>query len=73
MALTSPIRLASEGPAKVASPVAKLDKPKIGPLIESGTPYWNPIHAVIKGTTKPAPKAIKPLAKTYLTKGSRDW
>src|SRR5512143_326218 len=72
IALTNPILLASVGPANVAIPVAKLDTPKIGPLTVSEMPYCSPSQAAINGTTKPAPKAIKPLDRMYLTNGSLD-
>ena len=68
MDLTTPILLASAGTASVVNPKRRLDIPRIGPLIVSGTPYLKSSHRVIRGTNKPAPKAIIELVKTYLNK-----
>ena len=68
MALTTPNLFASQGAASVDTPTTMLETPSIGPLNESGMPYWAFIQAVIKGTTMPAPKAIIAPVKTYFAK-----
>ena len=66
IAFTKPNLLAIGGPARVATAMTMLTTPRIGPLTVSGIPYWSLNHAVIKGTTMPAPTAIIALLKTYL-------
>ena len=49
--------MARKGDISVASPINKLDIAKIGALTMSEIPYFKLNHNVIRGTTKPAPKA----------------
>lgn len=65
MAFTKPNFLAKGGEASVATPMTMFAMPRIGPLMESPTPYCAFSHAVISGTTMPAPKATMALARMY--------
>src|SRR3989304_1299095 len=73
IAFMSPSLLAKGGAASVATPMIMLDIPKIGPLNASEIPYLSPNHAVIRGTTMPAPKEIMALVKTYFDKRAFDF
>src|SRR6266568_6785986 len=63
---TVPNRRANVGVARFAKPMTRLvTPPKIGAVMLFSRPYFRKAHPDIRGTTIPAPKAIRIPAMTY--------